>query len=150
MKKFLMMVALMLGISTATFAGGDNVNTAIAAIDNIPTHNYFQSNNKELNYDFRVDYIRLAEYLKLKNTNDIFFLRETHESFCAGMLLAEQEETEDARNNIIYNSIDNELKMMKAFLSERQYRMFLRVLNVTFHNRGFSHFILNYSERNKG
>lgn len=149
MKKFLMMVALMLGISTATFAGGDNVNTAIATVDNVPTYNYFQPNNKELNYDFRIDYIRLAEYLNLKNSNDTFLLRETHEAFCAGMLLAGQAETEEARNNIIFNSIDHELKLMKSFLNKRQYSMFLRVFNVSLHNRGFSFIILHYSDRNK-
>ena len=59
MKKFLM-VALMLGISTATFAGEGNITAR--EIDK-------SSHNVEINYDFNVNYNKLSEYLKLNDSN---------------------------------------------------------------------------------
>ena len=85
MKKFLMMVALMLTVSTATFAGkGDAM---ISEIDNVPTYSYVNLSKIELNYDFNINYNKLSEYLKL-NDRDFKKVKNIHDAFREGMLLA--------------------------------------------------------------
>ena len=70
-----MMVALMLTVSTATFAGNDDV--MISEIDNVPTYSYVNLSKVELNYDFNINYNKLSEYLKL-NDKDFKNVKNTH------------------------------------------------------------------------
>ena len=120
-----MMVALLLTVSTATFAGNDDA--MISKIDNVPTYSYVNPSKVELNYDFNINYNKLSEYLKL-NEKDFKNVKNTHDAFREGMLLA---------SKAIKNSIDYEVRNMKMFLSDKQYRKFLRVFNTSLNNRGF-------------
>ena len=134
MKKFLMMVALLLTVSTATFAGNDDV--MINEIDNVPTYSYVNLSKVELNYDFNINYNKLSEYLKL-NEKDFKNVKNTHDAFREGMLLASKAKNTVERDSLIKNSIDYEVRNMKMFLSDKQYRKFLRVFNTSLNNRGF-------------
>ena len=129
-----MMVALMLTVSTATFAGNDDV--MISEIDNVPTYSYVNLSKVELNYDFNINYNKLSEYLKL-NEKDFKNVKNTHDAFREGMLLASKAKNTVERDSLIKNSIDYEVRNMKMFLSDKQYRKFLRVFNTTLNNRGF-------------
>lgn len=129
-----MMVALMLTVSTATFAGNDDV--MISEIDNVPTYSYVNLSKVELNYDFNINYNKLFKYLKL-NERDFKNVKNTHDAFREGMLLASKAQNRVERDSLIKNSIDYEVRNMKMFLSDKQYRKFLRVFNTTLNNRGF-------------
>ena len=127
MKKFLM-VALMLRISTATFAGEWNFITR--EIDK-------SSHNVEINYDFNVNYNKLSEYLKLNDRN-FQKVKNAHDSFCEEMLIASKTNNLAERDSIIQNSIENEVRSMKDVLSNKQYRKFIKIFNSTVNNQGFS------------
>ena len=129
-----MMVALMLTVSTATFAGNDDV--MISEIDNVPTYSYVNLSKVELNYDFNINYNKLFKYLKL-NERDFKNVKNTHDAFREGMLLASKAKNRVERDSLIKNSIDYEVRNMKMFLSDKQYRKFLRVFNTSLNNRGF-------------
>ena len=129
-----MMVALMLTVSTATFAGNDDV--MISEIDNVPTYSYVNLSKVELNYDFNINYNKLFKYLKL-NERDFKNVKNTHDAFREGMLLASKAQNRVERDSLIKNSIDYEVRNMKIFLSDKQYRKFLRVFNTSLNNRGF-------------
>ena len=124
---FFLVVALMLGISTATFAGEGNITAS--EIDKT-------SHNVEVNYDFNVNYNKLSEYLKLNNRNTQK-VKDVHNSFCEKMLTASRTENRIERDSIINSSIDNEVLRMKNILSSKQYRKFIRVFNATLKNQGF-------------
>lgn len=127
MKKFLM-VALMLCISTATFAGEGNIITS--EIDK-------SSHNFEINYDFNVNYNKLSEYLKLNSSNSQK-VKNAHDSFCEEMLIASKTNNLAERDSIIQNSIENEVRNMKEILSNKQYKKFIKIFNATLNNQGFS------------
>ena len=89
-----------------------------------------------LNYDFNINYNKLSEYLKL-NEKDFKNVKNTHDAFREGMLLASKAKNTVERDSLIKNSIDYEVRNMKMFLSDKQYRKFLRVFNTSLNNRGF-------------
>ena len=122
------MVALMLGTSTATFAGEGNV---IASDIDKSNHNV------EINYDFNVNYNKLSEYLKLNGRN-FQKVKNAHDSFCEEMLIASRTNNLAERDSIIQNSIENEVRSMKDVLSNKQYRKFIKIFNATLNNQGFS------------
>ena len=122
------MVALMLCISTATFAGEGNIITS--EIDK-------SSHNVEINYDFNVNYNKLSEYLKLNDRN-FQKVKNAHDSFCEEMLTASRTSNLAERDSIIQNSIENEVRSMKDVLSNKQYRKCSKIFNATLNNQGFS------------
>ena len=122
------MVALMLYISTATFAGEGNI--IASEIDKA-------SHNVELNYDFNVNYNKLSEYLKLNDRN-FQKVKNVHDSFCEEMLIASRTNNLAERDSIIKSSIENEVRNMKDVLSNKQYRKFIKIFNATLNNQGFS------------
>ena len=122
------MVALMLGTSTATFAGEGNV---IASDIDKSNHNV------EINYDFNVNYNKLSEYLKLNGRN-FQKVKNAHDSFCEEMLIASKTNNLAERDSIIRSSINNEVFRMKEILSNKQYRKFIKIFNATLNNQGFS------------
>lgn len=122
------MVALMLVISTATFAGEGNVT--VSEIDK-------SIHNVEMNYDFNVNYNKLSEYLKL-NYRNFQKVKNAHDSFCEEMLIASRTNNLVERDSIIQNSIDNEVCRMKEILSNKQYKKFIKIFNATLNNQGFS------------
>lgn len=122
------MVALMLGISTATFAGEGNVT--VSEIDK-------SIHNVEMNYDFNVNYNKLSEYLKLNDRN-FQKVKNAHDSFCEEMLIASRTNNLVERDSIIKSSIENEVCRMKEILSNKQYKKFIKIFNATLNNQGFS------------
>ena len=122
------MVALMLGISTATFAGEGNVT--VSEIDK-------SIHNVEMNYDFNVNYNKLSEYLKLNDRN-FQKVKNAHDSFCEEMLVASRTNNLAERDSIIKSSIENEVRNMKNILPNKQYKKFIKIFNATLNNQGFS------------
>ena len=122
------MVALMLGISTATFAGEGNV--IVSEIDK-------SIHNVEMNYDFNVNYNKLSEYLKLNDRN-FQKVKNAHDSFCEEMLMASRTNNLVERDSIIKSSIENEVRNMKNILPNKQYKKFIKIFNATLNNQGFS------------
>lgn len=122
------MVALMLGISTATFAGEGNVT--VSEIDK-------SIHNVEMNYDFNVNYNKLSEYLKLNDRN-FQKVKNAHDSFCEEMLIASRTNNLVERDSIIKSSIENEVRNMKNILPNKQYKKFIKIFNATLNNQGFS------------
>ena len=122
------MVALMLGISTATFAGEGNIISS--EIDK-------SSHNVEINYDFNVNYNKLSEYLKLNDRN-FQKVKNAHDSFCEEMLIASRTNNLVERDSIIKSSIENEVRNMKNILPNKQYKKFIKIFNATLNNQGFS------------
>lgn len=122
------MVALMLCISSATFAGEGNV---IASDIDKSNHNV------EINYDFNVNYNKLSEYLKLNGRN-FQKVKNAHDSFCEEMLIASKTNNLAERDSIIKSSINNEVCRMKEILSNKQYKKFIKIFNATLNNQGFS------------
>ena len=122
------MVALMLCISTATFAGDGNIISS--EIDK-------SSHNVEINYDFNVNYNKLSEYLKLNDRN-FQKVKNAHDSFCEEMLIASRTNNLVERDSIIKSSIENEVRNMKNVLSNKQYKKFIKIFNATLNNQGFS------------
>ena len=122
------MVALMLGISTATFAGDGNV--IVSEIDK-------SIHNVEMNYDFNVNYNKLSEYLKLNDRN-FQKVKNAHDSFCEEMLIASRTNNLVERDSIIKSSIENEVRNMKDILPNKQYKKFIKIFNATLNNQGFS------------
>lgn len=122
------MVALMLCISTATFAGEGNIITS--EIDK-------SIHNVEMNYDFNVNYNKLSEYLKLNDRN-FQKVKNAHDSFCEEMLIASRTNNLVERDSIIKSSIENEVRNMKNILPNKQYKKFIKIFNATLNNQGFS------------
>lgn len=122
------MVALMLCIRSATFAGEGNV---IASDIDKSNHNV------EINYDFNVNYNKLSEYLKLNDRN-FQKVKNVHDYFCEEMLIASKTNNLAERDSIIKSSINNEVCRMKEILSNKQYKKFIKIFNATLNNQGFS------------
>ena len=141
MKKIFMIVAMMLTMGTATYANEvDNFNyldkTVITSVDSLDTRNY----------NFNINFNRLGYYLEL-NEEDLNMVKYIHKGFCNGMLLASKTADAETKKAILFNALDYELYNMKVILSHEQYLKFLRVLNVSINNRGFSNLAFQYASR---
>lgn len=120
MKKIMMMVAfVMLGV-TATFAEDENaanVNNAAA-------------------YNMSVNMSKLGEALGL-TTDQMESVSDIHHTFCGEMMAAAQS-NKDERQGLVDKAVERDLKNMKYVLSDKQYQMYFRLLNVTLNNRGLA------------
>ena len=50
----------------------------------------------------------------------------------------ENEASEQVRSKMFYNAINNNLRLMSGILTKDQYKVYLRLLNITLINRGLS------------
>lgn len=116
MKKMILMVVALLSM-TATFAEDTKVNNANA-------------------FDMSVNYNKLGEALNL-NSDQLESLQDVHKAFCAEMLNAANAE-KDEQKVMMDKAIKKDLKFMRYILSNKQYRKYLMLLNVTLNNRGLN------------
>ena len=113
---FLTMVAVL--SMTMTFAENENaasVNTTEA-------------------YDMTVNMKKLAQTLNL-TTDQVESVAEIYKTFAAEMMFAAQNKGEE-RDKMVDKALKKNLAYMDYILDKEQYRMYVRILNVTLVNRG--------------
>lgn len=146
MKKFFMTVVMLISFSFTTFANLNDYNK-FTKIDNTLEPSFVIKKDVNMNYNFEFNYNELIDYLNLDKELGSCII-SVHEGFCDGMILASQAANNEIRDLLIYNSINVELRGMKSILSEKQYRMFLRLFNVSIKSRGFSEIVDSYDLKN--
>lgn len=112
MKKYFILFAMFLGISFNSFA-----------------------NAKKVDYNFDFNSEKIKTYLNLDSIQNEE-VKTIHYNFKKAMLHAPEIEDEKLREQYIKNGIDYILLNMSIVLDEKQYHKYLRVLNITFYNKG--------------
>ena len=118
MKKLVCFVALMLGMSTATFATDENteVMTTMEA------------------YNLNASANGLVRFLNL-NEDQKESVIETQRAFENAMRMAATMSDTDGRQKMVDNAIIYDLRNMSYILTENQFRKYRTVLNTTLRNR---------------
>lgn len=117
MKKMMLTIAMALTM-TVVFAEGEN------------DHN---TQNTEA-YNMRVNISMLAKALQL-NGDQIETVQFVQDQFSREMMNV-AEAVEEERSEKMQKAINRDLANMRYILNEDQYRTYVRILNVTLHNRG--------------
>ena len=121
MKKVVLMLVMLFTISANAFSEG---------IDLKNRENFEK-------YDFNnINFKKLASFLDLSE-DQMELANEFSNELAKDMEFAFYENDGDARKRVVKNLLDKNVKNMSYVLSEKQYRKYLRVLNVTLINRGF-------------
>lgn len=120
MKKFILILVMMLSMSVYSFADDSNATK----VDNIEK------------YEFKINHRRLAcvldmSYDQMEITENI--MRE----FERDMFFASSMETEESRNKVVSSTVQKNIKFMGYVLNKKQYHKYLILLNLTLQNRGF-------------
>ena len=120
MKKFILILVMMLSMSVYSFADDSNATK----VDNIEK------------YEFKINHRRLAcvldmSYDQMEITENI--MRE----FERDMFFASSMETEESRNKVVSSTVQKNIKFMGYVLNKEQYHKYLILLNLTLQNRGF-------------
>ena len=118
MKKIVLMVVAMFAMTTMSFAENENTN----AVANVET------------YDMTVNMRSLAVTLGLTN-DQMEVVQDIHSAFCDEMMLAAYAK-EDERAEMVDKAEKKDVRYMHYVLSEKQYKKYLLLLNVTLQNRG--------------
>ena len=122
MKKLMCVVALMLGMSTATF-GSD-----------ISFYDTENTNSLMVNYNINVNAKSLVRFLNLSEDQKSLVM-EFQRTFEKSLLSASVIDGNSRRDAIVDNAIKSNLRNMNCILTAEQYRKYTRVLNVTLRNR---------------
>lgn len=135
MKKKIILIAMLIGICMDSNA---NEVRIVDRILNNDITKYVEIEPSIKNYDFVINHEQLGKFLGLsekdsvKNEN----VYRVYDVFCESMSRAGIIKDEEIRTNLINNTIDYSLRNMRMYLNDRQYHMFLRMLNVSFINKG--------------
>jgi len=116
MKRLFLVVVAVLSM-TATFAADENLNAVNA-------------------YSMNVNYAKLGQALDL-SSDQLVAVEDVHKEFCSDMLSVAASNKE-ARKAMMHNAIAKNLRNMHYILDEKQYRLYLRLLNTTINNRGLN------------
>ena len=115
MKKLVVLAVALLSMTT-TFAADENASATAAA------------------YNMNIKMGPLADALSL-NIDQVEAVADVHKNFTAEMMNAAIAPAEE-RDAMVGKAINKDLKYMHTILSEKQYRKYLMLLNVTLKNRG--------------
>ncbi len=118
MKRLFLTVVAVLSM-TMTFAENEKLNNV----------------NNANTYNMSVNMGKLSDYLGL-SYDQVDVVQQIHSSFCADMMNAAGAANADERKSMIDKAVSTDLKCMHYVLTGEQYRKYLKVLNVTFLNRG--------------
>jgi hypothetical protein len=118
MKKYFLMVVMLLTASVSMFAEDNNA----AEIERI---------NK---YNIRVNTSKLADCLQL-TTDQIDAVETVSDELSNDMMFAATECNDKNRNAVTKNVVEKNIKHMSYILNGDQYRKYLTLLNVTLNNR---------------
>jgi hypothetical protein len=122
MKKLMCVVALMLGMSTATF-GSDN--RVFGTED---------TNSLAVNYNINVNAKSLVRYLELSEDQESLVM-EFQRTFEKSLFSASDIQAKPMRKAIVENAVKSNLRNMNCILTKKQYRKYTRVLNLSLKNR---------------
>lgn len=116
MKKIVFAIALMMASTLGAFAEDNSVNKVEAYTLNI--------NNRSLS---------MALSLSLDQEE---ICSDVIKEFENDMLFAASNSSNESRKAVTKNAVDKNLRYMKMFLSEKQYKKYVMLLNATLTNRG--------------
>ena len=119
MKKVVIMLVMLFTMSVYSFAE-DNNASVIKDIEK---------------YELKINHRQLACVLDL-NKDQMESIDWILTDLENGMLFAASMHSEESRDKIIYNTITNNVRCMRYFLSEEQYKKYLMLLNTTLRNKG--------------
>ena len=117
MKKLVVLAVALLSMTT-TFAADENASATAATAA----------------YNMNIKMGPLADALSL-NIDQVEAVADVHKNFTAEMMNAAIAPAEE-RDAMVGKAINKDLKYMHTILSEKQYRKYLMLLNVTLKNRG--------------
>ena len=120
MKKFILILVMMLSMSVYSFA--DDSNTT--KVDNIEK------------YEFKINHRRLACVLDM-SSDQMEITEDIIREFERDMFFASSMETEESRNKVVSSTVQKNIKFMGYVLNKKQYHKYLILLNLTLQNRGF-------------
>ena len=116
MKKIVFAIALMMASTLGAFAE-DN------------------SENKVESYTLNINTRSLSRTLSLSDDQEEI-CSDVIKAFENDMLFAASNSSDESRKAVTKNAVDKNLKYMKMFLSEKQYKKYVMLLNATLANRG--------------
>jgi len=121
MKKFFIMLALLLAVNTG-------VSARIAD----------ETNNMEMveRFNLNVNHKKLAETLEL-DKEQIDFVDFAIDELENDMMFASTIENNDTQYGVLKSLVEKNMKLMRSFLTPKQYKKYSMLLNLTLVNRGF-------------
>lgn len=120
MKKFVFMVALMLATNTANILAGEN---SVNETENVENY-YIHVNEKSLSKSLGMskDQMEICSDVIKEFENDMVFASSNAKG--------------ESRKSVTRNAIMKNMRYMKMFLDETQYKKYVSILNATLVNRG--------------
>ena len=120
MKKFVFMVALMLATNTANILAGEN---SVNETENVENY-YIHVNEKSLSKSLGMskDQMEICSDVIKEFENDMVFASSNAKG--------------ESRKAVTRNAIMKNMRYMKMFLDEAQYKKYVLILNTTWVNRG--------------
>ena len=120
MKKFVFMVALMLATSTANILAAEN---SVNETENVENY-YIHVNEKSLSKSLGMskDQMEICSDVIKEFENDMVFASSNAKG--------------ESRKAVTRNAIMKNIRYMKMFLDEAQYKKYVLILNTTLVNRG--------------
>jgi len=120
MKKFFLMMVMMLTMSVYSFAE-DNSATNLA---------------KTEKYELKVNHRKLACALNMSK-DQMEMSDEIISELERDMVFASCMDTEDSSDKIVANAVKKNIRYMSYILNNKQYRKYLMLLNLTLEHKGF-------------
>ena len=120
MKKFFLIMVMMLTMSVYSFAEDSNA-TKLANTEK---------------YELKVNHRRLAYVLDMSK-DQMEMSDEIISELERDMVFASCMSTEESSNKIVANAVKKNIRYMSYILNDKQYRKYLMLLNITLTNRGF-------------
>jgi hydroxypyruvate isomerase len=118
MKKMILMVVAMLGMTMTSYAENEKAQN----VENVET------------YDMSINMRKLAVTLGL-TFDQMDAVQDIHSTFCAEMMMAAHAGNEE-RSELVDKAVNKDVRYMHYVLDEKQYRKYLLLLNTTLRNRG--------------
>ncbi|MBR1427959.1 MAG: hypothetical protein IJ582_02870 [Prevotella sp.] len=119
MKRLFLVVVAMLSM-TMTFAEDEHLKN----VNNVSA------------YKMDVNYDKLGEALSLTR-DQMEAVKDIHQAFCADMMSVAAA-SKESQKAMMKNAISKDLGFMRIVLNEKQYKLYLRLLNTTINNRGLN------------
>lgn len=116
MKKFLIAIALMMASTLGALAEDNSANKVEAYTLNINTRS-------------------LSRTLSLSDDQEEI-CSDVIKAFENDMLFAASNSSDESRKAVTKNAVDKNLKYMRMFLNDKQYKKYVMLLNATLTNRG--------------
>ena len=118
MKKMFLTIAMALTMTVA-FAEGDNENSV--------------SNLDAYNMHVNINMLAKALHLNSDQRETVEFVQDM---FSNDMMVAATSATKEEREKRVKKAVARDLANMRYILNDEQYHLYVRILNITFNNRG--------------